>query len=685
MNLLPKTVGEFREKSYWDRFFSKRKNEAFEWYGNYMQLCTLLHKYIRAVDNILVIGCGNSRLSADMYDVGIHNITNIDISEIVIKQMSDSNKQRTKMKWLRMDVTQLEFVDGQFSVVLDKGTVDALFTGNEEQIVCLVEKMFDEIEKVLKVGGRFVCISLLQEHILDKILSWFLGRGWMVRICRSLGDNTSDKETAKPPESFNFPVFMVVCTKFRKMLQNEMILEAALYSEKVQRIGIDEIKQAVQTLQQAAFLKYQISNRIVTGENVTFDLFVEDNAIPRYSLFVVDRRSSNSSKKFAVFIVPQGRETEWLFGSMSGQQQLAENAAYERLIIVHLNRNHQYDGLDAVKAELSTKIMELAPPGLNQKSVVPFLSIGDNLGERWVIYKGASVLSGDFIVEDVKGDDHQMFRRLIFLNNPNVIQSEAKLIPEKSCSTRKSRKNKKKKWVVDFSYLGCQHHVYMIASQVFLSNFGFRPGSNAITKCLIIGLGGGGLPSFMHQTFPALLLDVVEIDSSIFDLAKECFGFCPDNRLKVFINDGLRHIDNVHEATYDIIMLDVDSKDTSIGMSCPPKDFVESDVLIKFKNILIDKGVFVLNLVCRDDALRHKVLDLVSQTFTCSYSYKIKDEVNEIVYGLKGVERETNDLFPNLSVNLRCLNNAIKERHGSISEDLIEVEVMMNSLTILTH
>lgn len=65
----------------------------------------MLHKYIKTQDNVLVVGCGNSQLSADMYDVGYHNIVNIDISDTVIKQMIDKNQQqRPQMKFLKMDV-----------------------------------------------------------------------------------------------------------------------------------------------------------------------------------------------------------------------------------------------------------------------------------------------------------------------------------------------------------------------------------------------------------------------------------------------------------------------------------------------------------------------------------------------------------------------------------------------------
>lgn len=52
-----------------------------------------------------MVGCGNSQLSADMYDVGYHKIINVDISDTVIRQMTEKNeKQRPEMKFVKMDV-----------------------------------------------------------------------------------------------------------------------------------------------------------------------------------------------------------------------------------------------------------------------------------------------------------------------------------------------------------------------------------------------------------------------------------------------------------------------------------------------------------------------------------------------------------------------------------------------------
>jgi hypothetical protein len=43
-------------------------------------------------------------------------------------------------------------------------------------------------------------------------------------------------------------------------------------------------------------------------------------------------------------------------------------------------------------------------------------------------------------------------------------------------------------------------------------------------------------------------------------------------------------------------MLDVDSKDLSSGMSCPPRAFVEPDCLANIQSSLEPGGMFVLNL-----------------------------------------------------------------------------------------
>ncbi len=56
-----------------------------------------------------MVGCGNSKLSEQMYDDGYKNILSIDISEVVIEKMRDGAfiKNKKGLRYEVMDATNL--------------------------------------------------------------------------------------------------------------------------------------------------------------------------------------------------------------------------------------------------------------------------------------------------------------------------------------------------------------------------------------------------------------------------------------------------------------------------------------------------------------------------------------------------------------------------------------------------
>ncbi len=59
---------------------------------------------------------------------------------------------------------------------------------------------------------------------------------------------------------------------------------------------------------------------------------------------------------------------------------------------------------------------------------------------------------------------------------------------------------------------------------------------------LLVGLGGGGLPQFVHDFVPCARVEVVELDPAVLEVAQTWFGFQTDERLNVTLGDGLEHI-----------------------------------------------------------------------------------------------------------------------------------------------
>jgi SAM-dependent methyltransferase len=115
----------YGRREYWDARFAKE--ESYDWLGTYADVRPLLRAALRPTDRILLIGCGNSTLSADLYDDGFTQLTNIDYSAVVIDTMRAKHAEaRPAMKWECMNMLALAFDDGAFDVVLDKAAMDAL-------------------------------------------------------------------------------------------------------------------------------------------------------------------------------------------------------------------------------------------------------------------------------------------------------------------------------------------------------------------------------------------------------------------------------------------------------------------------------------------------------------------------------------------------------------------------------
>jgi len=113
------TLGDFTSKENWDKFFTIRgSDDSFEWYAEWPQLEAPLLSLLRSSTSssesesslqILIPGCGNSRLSEHLYDAGFHGITNIDFSKVVISDMLRRNiRGRPDMRWRVMDMTQMQ-------------------------------------------------------------------------------------------------------------------------------------------------------------------------------------------------------------------------------------------------------------------------------------------------------------------------------------------------------------------------------------------------------------------------------------------------------------------------------------------------------------------------------------------------------------------------------------------------
>ncbi|KAF9031408.1 hypothetical protein BDZ89DRAFT_627609 [Hymenopellis radicata] len=91
---LPERNEQYGTKEYWDqRYQAESHGGSFDWFKSYADIAPLFRNLIPdKTSRILMLGCGNSTLSQDMYDDGYRNIVNVDYSAVVIDQMKQRHE-----------------------------------------------------------------------------------------------------------------------------------------------------------------------------------------------------------------------------------------------------------------------------------------------------------------------------------------------------------------------------------------------------------------------------------------------------------------------------------------------------------------------------------------------------------------------------------------------------------------
>lgn len=149
------------------------------------------------------------------------------------------------------------------------------------------------------------------------------------------------------------------------------------------------------------------------------------------------------------------------------------------------------------------------------------------------------------------------------------------------------------------------------------------------TRVLCVGLGGASIPRFFLHYFPDIKLDVVEIREAVVKVAQDYFFLPKDERMSIFVEDGLAFIQEKAADAYDIILVDAYDKN---GMSL---SLVDQAFFAGCQNLLTPGGVFAINMWSEPRSLYRKTMKLMKQFFPeLVLELPVKDRTNRIIFGL---------------------------------------------------
>ncbi|XGW26319.1 hypothetical protein V3C99_007159 [Haemonchus contortus] len=591
MSLLPKSTTEFTDPKYWKNFFATRK-APFEWYGDCGVLGSVLEKYLKTTDKILQIGCGNSQLAAQMYDNGFRNVHSIDIDSSVIEEQRLRNRERSELHFSKEDATSTSFADEDFSVVVDKGTLDALLPPKaSEQQLDFVDKMFCEVQRVLKVAGRYLIVTLAQHHIVKHFMEHFLSKQQFLLRVHELENSAS---------GFPMPIFILVATKLRNVMPVSMPIELCRAgSDRFEKFAhLHDVLSVIASEQELSQFVHMCSRKLDHEASISVESQFESG--PRYRIYIVDDINVKIFRSYAVFVVPLGREGEWIFSTVKGRQTLRKQAE---------------------KDELGPFASRFDPREIG--NLIDFLSTG-SVDVRETRASGESSMNGKWTVEDVVVDG-QEYRRLVFLSSSNIVQSEALL---------KSKKGGKK--AVDLENLSCDHHILMLSGLALLPSNPLQEPTAAQLKMAVLGLGGGLLASFLLRNLNKATVEGVELDGDLVNVAVQWFALpSHDARLSVKVMDAVVYLEQIsardEREKLDIMFVDLAGPVHESGLSCPPAIFLTDPVLCNMKNSLNSNGVIAMNLVTRDEEVALNAKRSMAAHFPTLYSIRSEEDVNEVL------------------------------------------------------
>jgi spermidine synthase len=156
-------------------------------------------------------------------------------------------------------------------------------------------------------------------------------------------------------------------------------------------------------------------------------------------------------------------------------------------------------------------------------------------------------------------------------------------------------------------------------------------------RVLIVGLGGGTIPGFLHKHFPQTVVDVVDIDPDVVAVAKKYFGFREDATLRAHVADGRRFV-ATHPNRYDLIFLD------AFGADNIPYHLATREFLDAVHRALTPRGIVLANVWSSySNHLYDSMVRTYQDVFEDLYIVDVRGAGNKILIALPRAQRIARD------------------------------------------
>lgn len=143
---------------------------------------------------------------------------------------------------------------------------------------------------------------------------------------------------------------------------------------------------------------------------------------------------------------------------------------------------------------------------------------------------------------------------------------------------------------------------------------------------LVIGLGGGSIPTSLNKLYPKASIDISEIDAAIFRVARKFFNFSPNEQMKVSISDARVFVKRalLRKQQYDLVILDAFTGDYI------PEHLMTREFLTEINQLLSPAGVLAANTFSTSKLYHHESVTY-QQVFGEFFNFRMAGTSNRVI------------------------------------------------------
>jgi spermidine synthase len=197
-----------------------------------------------------------------------------------------------------------------------------------------------------------------------------------------------------------------------------------------------------------------------------------------------------------------------------------------------------------------------------------------------------------------------------------------------------------------------RNSLVLINTKLMLASLLFQ---SSPARILMLGLGGGSIPNFLHHVFPDTRIDVVEVDPNVIDISRRFFNLRETENYKIHPMDARIFIQSqIGKNSYDLIFLDA-FKSGSVPFHLKTEEFYR-----EILEVLSPDGVVASNLYGKSNLLKPSDRTTFETLFSNLYFFEDPDQVatvliatNQERFWTEGDIRRAGDAFDsNVSLSM---------------------------------